>query len=181
MRRDSNLELQCRRRGDLDFELCAHMSLHSDDDMGFQRLGRVGVCGEPSAPPGTDPPSSLVASRSAAPPSESHADLAAPISLRLVLRRTPLPTISVTVSDVREAPWGGSPMSAWLPITRESVMCVKAASLPVRLCVPYCCAPAAVVHRFARRFLMFKLPDQLTLCFTKSTGEVRVLGCRNQR
>ena len=72
-------------------------------------------------------------------------------------------------------------MSAWLPITRESVMCVKAASLSVRISVPYCRAPEAVVHRFARRFLMFKLPDQLTLCFTKSTGEVRVLGYRNQR
>ena len=32
MRRDSNLELQRRRRGDLDFELGAHLSPHSADD-----------------------------------------------------------------------------------------------------------------------------------------------------
>ena len=32
MRGDGNLELQRRRRGDLDFELCAHISPHSADD-----------------------------------------------------------------------------------------------------------------------------------------------------
>ena len=30
--RDGNLELQLRRRGDLDFELCAHTSPHGADD-----------------------------------------------------------------------------------------------------------------------------------------------------
>jgi hypothetical protein len=31
----------------------------------------------------------------------------------------------------------------------------------------------AVIHGFARRLLVFKLPDQLTICFTQSTGYIR--------
>src|SRR5258705_3821406 len=39
----------------------------------------------------------------------------------------------------------------------------------------------AVVHGFARRLLVFELPDQLTLCFSKSPGYIRVLSDRYQR
>ena len=41
-------------------------------------------------------------------------------------------------------------------------------------------APAAA-HGVARRLLVFKLPDQLTLCVADSAGDVRVLSDRYQR
>jgi hypothetical protein len=36
----------------------------------------------------------------------------------------------------------------------------------------------AAAHRVACRLLVFKLPDQLALCFAESTGDVRVLSDR---
>src|SRR6478752_2943150 len=101
MRRDGDLELQGRRRGDIDFELRPHVSLHRTD-------GAV------------------------APPSESQVDCAASISLRLILRRTLARGVSTTVDGIRTAAGGGPPISAWLPITRASLMCVKAVSLSAR-------------------------------------------------
>src|ERR1700704_5232180 len=126
MRGDGDLELQCRRRGDLDFEVCAHISLHSADDRWVQWPRRVGVCGKPSAPPDADSPS-----RSAAPPSESHVDWAAAVSLRLALGPTPALSISVTVNEARGAAGADPPISAWLPIARDSVMCVMTVSLSI--------------------------------------------------
>lgn len=38
----------------------------------------------------------------------------------------------------------------------------------------------AVVHGFARRLLVFELPDQLTLCIAESASEVRVVGDRHE-
>jgi hypothetical protein len=39
-------------------------------------------------------------------------------------------------------------------------------------------AAPATAHGVARRFLVFKLPDQIALCFTESAGDVRVLSDR---
>ncbi len=36
-----------------------------------------------------------------------------------------------------------------------------------------------IAHRIALRLLMFELPDQLTLCFVKSVGDVRILSDRD--
>lgn len=60
-------------------------------------------------------------------------DWAAVISLRVVLRRTPAGSMSVTVNEVRVATVVDPPMSAWLPITRSSVMCVMTVSLTARI------------------------------------------------
>jgi hypothetical protein len=103
----------------------------------------------------------------------------------------------MTVNGASEFFWDGRPISAWLPMTRASVMCVKISSclpanasagwsersrlgthlcsefrdlgLPGRARMPDRGTPeSAVVHGFAFGFLVFKLPDQLTLCFTQS-------------
>jgi hypothetical protein len=91
-------------------------------------------------------------------------------------------------------------MSAWLPITRASVMCVMSVSLsPGRselrvdyrklylelrfngVWMPDRRAEPTVVHGFARRLLVLDLLDQLALRITQSAGDVRVLGDRYQR
>src|SRR6187200_1559910 len=89
MRRDGDLELQGRRRSDVDFELRPDVSLHRTD-------GTI------------------------APPSESQVDRAAARG------------VSTTVDGIGAAAGGGPPISAWLPITRASLMCVKAVSLSAR-------------------------------------------------
>src|ERR1700750_2720099 len=94
MRRDGDLELQGRRRGDVDFELRPDVSLHRPD-------GTV------------------------APPSESQVACAA------------APGVSTTVDGIGAAAGGGPPISAWLPITRASLMCVKAVSLSARRSEPW--------------------------------------------
>lgn len=94
---------------------------------GPQRTGLVsGASSKPSVPLRSDSPAPV------APPSESHVDWAAVISLRVVLRRTPARSMSVTVNEVRVATVVDPPMSAWLPITRSSVMCVITVSLSAR-------------------------------------------------
>src|ERR1700744_4017319 len=42
-------------------------------------------------------------------------------------------------------------------------------------------AAPATAHGVARRLLVFKLPDQLALCFAESAGDVRVLSDRYKR
>ena len=78
----------------------------------------------------------------------------------------------------------GSPISAWLLITREPVMCVTTNGRSRRcgrVGMPYRRVPEpAVVHRFALRLLVFELPDQLALCIAQSASEVGVLGDRHQ-
>ena len=77
-------------------------------------------------------------------------------------------------------------MSPWLPITRGSVMGVKTAVLfsefrDLRLLLRWAWVPdgrapePAVIHRFARRLLVFKLPNQLALGFNEGTGDLRAL------
>ena len=137
-------------------------------------------------------------------------DWAAVISLRVVLRLAPARSMSVTVNEVRVATVVDPPMSAWLPITRSSVMCVMTVSLSARgsellvvfempsagvylhcefgdlgrcgsVRMPNRRAPEpAILHGFARRLLVFELPDQLTLCIAESASEVRVVGDRHE-
>src|SRR5689334_10431137 len=152
MRRDGNLELQYPRRGDLDFELCAYISFFIAP-MGQRPKPRGGANGKPSIPRGSSSHSRV------APPSPSHIDSAAVISMRAVLRRTPARSMSVTVNDVRVATMVfDPPMSAWLPITRSSVMCVMTVSLSARASellggvrMPNRRVPeSAILHGFAR-------------------------------
>src|ERR1700757_1336774 len=96
---------------------------------------------------------------------------------------------------MRAAVGASRPMSAWLPITRASVMCVMSVSPSARQSellieyrksylklrfggawVPDRRAEPAVVHGFARGLLVLDLPDQLALRITQSAGDVRVLG-----
>jgi len=108
--------------------------------------------------------------------------------LRVVLRRTPARSTSVTVNEVRVATVLDPPMSAWLPMTRSSVMCVMTVSLSARASewlvgvrMPNRGAPEpAILHGFARRLLVFELPDQLSLCIAQSASEVRVVGDRHE-
>src|ERR1700758_1219532 len=132
-----------------------------------------------------------------APPSESHIDRAAIISLRPTLRRRPARRMSGTVNGMRAPAGADRPMSAWLPITRASVMCVMSVSQSARgseLLVGsrkprLRCefggpgsrgdmsdrrAEPAVVHGFARRLLVFDLPNQRTLRIAQSAVDVRV-------
>src|SRR6185295_12800379 len=95
---------------------------------------------------------------------------------------------SVTVNEVRVAAVVDPPMSAWLPITRSSVMCVMTVSLSARgserlvgVRMPNRRAPEpAILHGFPRRLLVFELPDQLTLCIVETASEVRVVGDRHE-
>jgi hypothetical protein len=137
----------------------------------LSRLRSAPKSTEPWDYPAADSPSSV------APPSESHVDSATSVS-SLALRRTPARSLSRTASG--ESSWDAPPISAWQPITRASVMCVKTASLSAW--VPNRGTPEpAIVHGFARGLLVFKLPDQLTFRFTQGTGDIRVLSDRYQR
>ena len=44
-----------------------------------------------------------------------------------------------------------------------------------------CASEVAVVHGFSLRLLVFNPPDQLVLCFSQGTIQVRVLSNRYQR
>jgi len=94
------------------------------------------------------------------------------------------------------------PMAAWLPITRGSVMCVMLVSLSARitelvavvvvsltksgdrhraevtLMANRRAAAPAAAHGVPRRLLVFKLADQLALCFADGASDVRVLSNR---
>src|ERR1700739_1101014 len=139
-----------------------------------------------------------------APPSEAHIARAAIIPLRPILRCRPARRMSGTVNGMRAAAGADPPMSAWLPITRASVMCVMSVSLSARggellvrsrkpLLRFEFGGPGSrgdmsdrrtqpvVVHGLAPRLLVFDLPNQLTLRITQRAGDVRVFGDRYQR
>src|ERR1700739_4928871 len=67
-----------------------------------------------------------------APPSESHIGRAAIISLRPILRCRPARRMSGTVDGMRAPARADPPMSAWLPITRASAMCLMSVALSAR-------------------------------------------------
>lgn len=149
-----------------------------------------------------------------APPSASHVDWAAVISLRVALRRTPASSMSVTVNEARVATVVDRPRPLWLPMTGSSVMCVISVSLSARRAscsseveclvsvgiygvvssceigvlgrcgsvrIPNRRVPEpAIPHGFARRLLVFELPDQRALCIADRASEVRVFGDRHQ-
>src|SRR3954462_6289537 len=83
------------------------------------------------------------------------------------------------------------PTSAWLPITRASMMCATTAflfselrdlRLPGWTRVPDGDTPeSAVVHRFARGLLVLELSDQLALRFAERMGDIRVVSDGHQR
>jgi hypothetical protein len=130
MRRDTNLELQRRRRGDLDFELSAHIASCRPMPAGRESATKTTRCG-PLAPtaqrltlPGCCPAFGI-------PRGLGRSHFLACVT-RVVLRRTPARSMSVTVNEVRVATVVDPPMSAWLPITRSSVMCVMTVSLSAR-------------------------------------------------
>jgi hypothetical protein len=116
------------------------------------------------------------------------------MSLRPAARRIRARSTSWTVKyGLSVAAGVDLPMTAWLPITRASMMRVMTVSLSARrseLLVGVCltlqigrsrtawrwlmadrrtAAPAAA-HGVARRLLVFKLPDQLALCFACSVA-----------
>jgi hypothetical protein len=100
--------------------------------------------------------------------SESHADCAASISLRLAARRAPARNMFSSVKNgVSGAAGGDLPIAAWSSITRGLLTCAKIIPLSARrseLLVRRRMAegPApepAVAHGFARGFLVFNLPD----------------------